>query len=98
MSAQEVSQFQENNFDINFVVNKDTPGNKVLTAISKTHPLIQKVELFDIYESEEKLPGQRSLSFTVYTQSMTETLDDTFKNTLIENIVQKVEKVGGKLR
>ncbi len=98
LSAREVSTFQENNFDINFVVDKDTPGKSLITAIEKTDPLIQKVELFDIYESEEKLPGQRSLSFTVYTQSMTETLNDEYKNKLIENIVARVEKVGGRLR
>ena len=98
ISAQEISNFQENNFDINFVVDKSVDGNKIITAISKADPLIRKVELFDIYESEEKLPGQRSLSFTVYTQSMTETLDDTYKNMLIENIVKRVEKVWGNLR
>ncbi len=98
ISAREVSNFQENNFDINFVVDKSATGKTLVTTIEKTDPLIKKVELFDIYESEEKLPGQRSLSFTVYTQSMTETLNDEYKNKLIENIVARVEKVGGKLR
>ena len=45
----------QNNFDLNFVLDKTTPGKDIISAIKKTDLLIQKVELFDIYESEEKL-------------------------------------------
>ncbi len=96
--AKEISHFQENNFDINFVLDKTTPGKNIIRAIEKSSPHITKVELFDIYENEEKLPGQRSLSFKVFFQSLTETLDDTVKNQIIEEVVKNVEKVGGKLR
>lgn len=69
-----------------------------MSAIEKSDTLIKKVELFDIYESEEKIPGKRSISFKIFIQSMTETLDDTVKNRLIETIVKNVEQKGGKLR
>jgi phenylalanyl-tRNA synthetase beta chain len=94
VNAQDVSSFQKNNFDVNFVVDKSTPGKDIVSAISKADPLIQKVELFDIYESEEKLPGKRSLSFKVYIQSLTETLDDKVKNRIIKEIIKRVEKKG----
>jgi len=97
--AREVSQFQENNFDINFVVDKSIKAKHIQVAIEKTNPqIITKVELFDIYEDEEKLSGQRSFSYTVYMQSLEWTLDDTVKNTLIQDIVKRVEKKWGKLR
>ncbi|NDK09933.1 phenylalanine--tRNA ligase subunit beta [Candidatus Gracilibacteria bacterium] len=98
VSAKEISNFQQNNFDLNFVVDTQTPGKKIQTAISKTDALIQKVELKDIYESQEKLPGKRSLTFKIYIQSDLETLSDSIKNTLIEKIIDKVSKVGGTLR
>jgi phenylalanyl-tRNA synthetase beta chain len=98
VNAQDVSSFQKNNFDVNFVVDKSTPGKDIVSAISKADPLIQKVELFDIYESEEKLPGKRSLSFKVYIQSLTETLDDKVKNRIIKEIIKRVEKKGWVLR
>lgn len=98
VAAREISSFQENNFDLNFVIDKTASGKDILQAIEKTDSLIQKVELVDIYESEEKLPNKRSLTFKIYIQSLTETLDDTVKNRLIETIVQNVEKKGGKLR
>ena len=97
--AHEVSSFQENNFDINFVADKSVKGKDIQTAIEKTdNTLIQRVELFDIYENEEKLPWQRSFSYKVYFGSLEKTLDDSVKNELIKNIVNKVEKKGGKLR
>ncbi|MDD3646507.1 MAG: phenylalanine--tRNA ligase subunit beta [Candidatus Gracilibacteria bacterium] len=97
--AKELSNFQGSNFDISFVVNKDVKGNDILVAIEKTNlSLIEKVELFDIYENEERLPGQRSLSFTVYIQKMDSEVTDQDKNELIKDIVSKVEKKGGRLR
>lgn len=98
VKAQDISNFQINNFDLNFVIEKNIPGKDIISAISKSDPLIKKVELFDIYENQEKLPGKRSLSFKIFIQSQSETLDDAVKNRLIEDIIKRVEKKGGKLR
>jgi len=55
--AKEISEFQENSFDINFAIDKGTKGSQIQTTIEKTDPkFIKKVKLFDIYEDEEKLP------------------------------------------
>lgn len=95
----ELSQFQENNFDLSFLIDKIKSGKEIEKTIAKTEPkLIKKVSLFDIYENEEKLPWKRSLSFTIYIQSDEETLGDTVKNELIEKIIKNVEKSWGKLR
>lgn len=99
LKAKDISEFQENKFDLNFVVDKNSSGEKIKSAIEKTDAtIITKVDLIDIYESEEKLPWKRSLTFKVYIQSMTETLDDTVKNNLIKNIITNVEKMGWELR
>jgi len=97
--ATDISQFQMNNFDLNFVVDKSVVWKHIQTAIVNTDKkLIKKVELFDIFESEDKLPWKRSLSFKIYIQSDEWTLDDKVKNNLIDEIVKKVEKKGGELR
>ena len=99
VKAQDLSEFQANNFDLNFVVDKDTKWKDIHATIEKADQnLIQKVELIDIYESEEKLPGKRSLTFKIFIQSMDKTLDDKVKNKLIEDIVKKVSKKGWELR
>lgn len=97
--AKEVSNFQENNFDLSFVVKKDVKAKDIKLAVEKSDSkIITKVELFDIYENEEKLAWKRSLSFKIYIQSMDWTLDDKVKNELINNIVSRVEKKWWELR
>ncbi|PZM85039.1 phenylalanine--tRNA ligase subunit beta [Candidatus Gracilibacteria bacterium] len=100
IKAKDISSFQENNFDLNFVVQKDkTSASKLKTAIEKSeNKLITKIELIDIYENEEKLPGKRSITYKIFIQSMDGTLDDKVKADLIEKIVANVKKVGGELR
>ena len=99
VKATEISQFQMNNFDLNFVVDKSVKWKNIATTIKAADKnLIKKVELFDIFESEEKLPWKRSLSFKIYIQSDEWTLDDKVKNNLIEEIKKKVEKKGWELR
>lgn len=99
VKAKDLSEFQENNFDINFVVDKTTNGIDVQNVIARTDQnIINKVELIDIYEDEDKLPGQRSLTFKVYIQSMEKTLDDKVKNELIQKIITNAAKKGANLR
>lgn len=99
VKAKDISSFQENNFDLNFVISKETKASKIAVAIEKTDAkLINKVELVDIYENEEKLPGKRSLTYKIFIQSMESTLDDKVKSELINSIISKVSKVWGELR
>jgi phenylalanyl-tRNA synthetase beta chain len=99
VKAKEISIYQENNFDLSFLVDQKTKWADIKQAIVNTDKkIIDRVELFDIYENQEKIPGKRSLSFKVFISSLDWTLDDKVKNELIENIVKKVEKKGGELR
>jgi phenylalanyl-tRNA synthetase beta subunit len=42
---------------LNFVIDKDNKASKIKLAIEKTDKnIINKVDLIDIYENEEKLP------------------------------------------
>ncbi len=96
---EEISNFQENNFDLNFVISKDIEASKIKTVIEKTDKkLIKKVNLIDIYENSEKLWEKRSLTFKIFIQSMEKTLDDKDKASIIEKIVSSVTKLGWELR
>ena len=99
IKAKDISSFQENNFDLNFVIDKDNKASKIKLAIEKTDKnIINKVDLIDIYENEEKLPWKRSLLFTIYIQSLEKTLDDKDKANLINEIVKNVAKIWWELR
>lgn len=95
IKVKEISNFQSSNFDISFLIDKKISWNIIKTTIEKTNPnIIKKVDLFDIYENEEKLPWKRSLSFKIYLQKLTSEITDMEKNDLIKEIVSKVEKKG----
>lgn len=94
----EISNYQENNFDLSFVVEKETKWSEIKLTIEKSDNLIKKVELFDIYENEEKLSWKRSLSFKIYIQSLESSLDDNVKWELIKKIIENVSKKGWVLR
>ena len=98
IKAKDVSNFQENNFDLNFVIDKNEKSNKLKDVISKANENITNVELLDIYENEEKLPWKRSLTYKIYIQSMEKTLDDSDKAKIINEIISKVSKIGWELR
>lgn len=98
LKAKEISQFQENNFDISFVVEKDIKWKDILATINKSNNLITKVELFDIYENEENIAWKRSLSFKVYLQSLEWTINDETKNKVIKDIIERVWRKWWELR
>lgn len=93
IKAKDLSNFQENNFDLNFVIDKQIKAKDIkITIKSSDKDIINKVDLIDIYENEEKLPWRRSLTFKIFIQSLEKTLDDNDKALLIEKIIKKVEK------
>lgn len=97
--AKDLSNYQENNFDLSFVVAREIKTKDIKLTIEKTREdLITKVELIDIYENNKQLAWKRSLNFKIFIQSMDGTLDDKIKSELINDIVKKVEKKGWFLR
>jgi phenylalanyl-tRNA synthetase beta chain len=89
----ELSDFQSSSFDISFLIDKNLEWLKLKNIIAKTNiKVIEKVEVFDIYENEEKLKWNRSISFKVFLQKMDSEINDKEKNKLIEEIIKKATK------
>lgn len=99
VKAKDISNFQENNFDLNFVVEKNTKWSKLKETITKSNTdIIKKVELIDIYENKEKLWDKKSYTYKIYIQSMEKTLDDKDKSELIKDIIKNMSKIWAELR
>lgn len=99
IKAKEFSIYQENNFDLSFLVSKDIKSKDIESNILRVDSkIIDRLELIDIYENEEKMPWKRSLTFKVYINSLDWTIWDNVKTELIKNIVSKVSKIGWELR
>jgi len=86
--------------DLAFVVRSDLPAERVLTAIQRGGaPLVESVELFDVYQGDRVPEGSRSLAFTVTFRAMDHTLTTEEVAAVRTKVIQFTERqTGGKLR
>jgi phenylalanyl-tRNA synthetase beta chain len=86
--------------DFAFIVGAQVPADQLIKAIEKVDKqLIESVVLFDVYEGEKVLAGQKSLAVQVRLQPQQATLTDGEISVLCEKIVAAVaQATGGTLR
>jgi phenylalanyl-tRNA synthetase beta chain len=93
---QQLPRFPRVKRDVAFVVDLDTPAQSVEDAIrAASTGLLQEVELFDVYQGENLLPGKKSLAFAVVLMSADRTLKDSEIDAEIRRMVIHLEKQFG---
>jgi phenylalanyl-tRNA synthetase beta chain len=86
--------------DIALIVDRGVPAAEVLDIIDKAGGyLLQKAELFDVYEGNPIPPGKKSLAYHLTFQSPDKTLTDRVVRKNRERIVKQLERqLGATLR
>ncbi len=85
--------------DFAVLVNKEVPVGNLEKAISSgAGRLLEKIELFDIYEGAQIPEGKKSVAFSVYLRSADSTLTDKEIEELSSKIIKKLEACGAELR
>ncbi len=85
--------------DFAFLCDKDITVGMLEQAITKgAGRLLERIELFDIYEGSQIPEGKKSVAFSVHLRSADATLTDEQIETATKNIIDKLEKVGAQLR
>ncbi|HLG18247.1 MAG TPA: phenylalanine--tRNA ligase subunit beta, partial [Bdellovibrionota bacterium] len=86
--------------DIAIVVKSDIPSETIEAEILKVRdPLLQSVELFDVYEGKGVPSGQQSNAYSLVFASPERTLTEVEVDAVLTNIVVTLEsKLGAKLR
>lgn len=86
--------------DIALVVDKDIPQQDIVdTLLAAGQPLLDDVQLFDIYESDKLGEGKRSLAFSLTFRSTERTLTEDEASEVRDKAVSAVsEKYGAVLR
>lgn len=85
--------------DLALVVPRDLPAADVMAAVREAGgPLLEQVELFDVYEGQQIAPGQRSLAFGLRLRAPDRTLTDETADQVCGQVVAAVAKLGGHLR
>lgn len=82
----EISDFQATTRDFAFVVSEDVTAGEITAKIAKIDPLVEKVNIFDIYEGDKMEADKKSVAFSVTLQPK----NDTLKTEEIEAVSQKI--------
>ena len=79
--------------DISLVVKGTTQQTDIEKTMKDTIPFLISIELFDVFEDEEKLgSGNKNLAFHLTFQANDKTLDETSIDTAMNSISQTIEK------
>ncbi len=85
--------------DFAVLVDKEIPVGTLEKAIQGgAGRLLEKIELFDIYEGAQIPAGKKSVAFSVYLRSADSTLTDKEIEDISSKIIKKLELVGAELR
>ncbi len=95
-----ISKFPETFRDISIVVDKSLPSQKVCDLIRETgSPLVDRVELYDLFEGKQFEKGKKSLTFALSFVSPDKTLTDDEVNPVFDNILSALnQQFGATLR
>lgn len=93
------SGFKGNARDISVLIDKKVECGTTIDAIMACDSLIQKVTLFDLFESEKLGADKKSMAFNIKLSSNTEDVTDAMTDAVIEKVVQTLsETLGAQMR
>ena len=85
--------------DISLVMNKDVLAGQVEDVIvKKAGKLLEKVELFDVYEGERIGADKKSLAYSIRFRAADRTLLDEDVNAVMDKIIAALKDLGAVLR
>jgi phenylalanyl-tRNA synthetase beta chain len=93
---QEVSKFLPVRRDIAVVVDADLPVQTIVDAVQKARiPLLQEIQLFDVYQGKGIAENKKSLAFLVLMQDTHKTLLDIEAEAAMSELLKLLEKQFG---
>ena len=96
---QAVSKFQAGRRDLAFVLPEHVAFADLQAALGQVNnPIIQGIELFDVYRGAGLPENHKSLAVKISLQDMNATLTDETVELIIQELIAKAETVGAKLR
>lgn len=85
--------------DFAMLVDSDLPVGNIEKAISQgAGRLLEKIELFDIYQGAQIPEGKKSVAYSVFLRSQENTLTDKEIDDVNAKIIAKLESIGASLR
>ena len=95
---EDVTSFPAVHRDLAIVVPEAVPAAEVVETIRTASPLLERVDIFDVYTGEQVGPGRKSLALHLTFRTSDRTLRDEEVDRQIEDIVGALRQLGGELR
>jgi len=95
---EDVISFPAVHRDLAIVLPEAVPAAEVVKTIRTASPLLERVDIFDVYTGEQVGPGRKSLALHLTFRTSDRTLRDEEVDRQIEDIVGALRKLGGELR
>lgn len=96
---QEINKYPSVNLDVSILIPKKNLAGDYLEAVQKTDKkLISRVELIDEYVGEKIATDKRALTLSITYQADDRTLTDKEVETIHQQVLEKLKKVGGEIR
>lgn len=93
------SGFSKNSRDISVLIDKSVECGTIIDAIAGTDTLIQKVSLFDIFESEKLGADKKSMAFNIQLASDASDVTDEMTDAVIDQVLTTLEsRFGAQMR
>lgn len=93
------SKYQGTERDLALIMKKDVPAAEILDVInSRGSAIIEKAEIFDVYEGGQIASGYKSVAVKIYFRHLLRTLRDEEVNEVIDEILSTFAKKGIQLR
>lgn len=93
------SGFSKNSRDISVLIDKSVECGTIIDAIAGTDELIQKVSLFDIFESEKLGADKKSMAFNIQLASDVSDVTDEMTDAVIDKVLKTLEsRFGAQMR
>ena len=99
VSYQPLPRFPAVTRDLALVCSDRIPVLTLEKAIRRgAGPLLERIDLFDVYRGEQIESGKKSVAFSIALRSPTSTLTDEQINAALKNVMAELEREGASLR
>ena len=95
---EDVTSFPAVRRDLAIVLPEGVPAAAVVETIRTASPLLERVDIFDVYTGEQLGPGRKSLALHLSFRATERTLRDEEVDRQIEDIRGALRNLGGELR
>ena len=99
MTFKEISKYPTSNKDLAVIVDKKVTAKDLEMEIKKAGgKLFQSATVFDVYAGANIGENKKSIAFSLVFGAQDRTLTDEEVNNVIQNIIDRLEKIGAELR